>query len=83
MSAKKKPLTLRQSQVLQLIKERWEASGEMPGYDEIAGIYGFKSVSAGREMCIVLVDKGYLEACRSKGPGYPWTFRLVEEETVA
>ena len=71
-----KALTLRQSQVLDIIKDNIQQTGMPPTRAEIAGILGFKSANAAEEHLKALARKGAITMM----PGTSRGIRLVEEE---
>lgn len=71
-----KALTLRQSQVLDIIKDNIQQTGMPPTRAEIAGILGFKSANAAEEHLKALARKGVITMM----PGTSRGIRLVEEE---
>lgn len=70
-----KPLTNRQEQIYDLIKEKISATGMPPTRAEIADFFGFKSANAAEEHLKALAKKGYIEML----PGTSRGIRLVEE----
>ncbi|WP_341502711.1 transcriptional repressor LexA [Gallaecimonas sp. GXIMD4217] len=73
-----RPLTQRQSQVLELIRERIHASGMPPTRAEIARELGFRSANAAEEHLKALAKKGVIEIL----PGTSRGIRLVEDEAA-
>ncbi|ART80316.1 transcriptional repressor LexA [Oceanisphaera avium] len=71
-----KALTLRQSQVLEIIKDNIQQTGMPPTRAEIATILGFKSANAAEEHLKALAKKGAITMM----PGTSRGIRLVEEE---
>ncbi|WP_417616706.1 transcriptional repressor LexA [Oceanisphaera sp.] len=71
-----KALTLRQSQVLDIIKEHIQQTGMPPTRAEIARTLGFKSANAAEEHLKALAKKGVITMM----PGTSRGIRLVEEE---
>lgn len=71
-----KALTLRQSQVLDIIKDNIQQTGMPPTRAEIATILGFKSANAAEEHLKALAKKGAITMM----PGTSRGIRLVEEE---
>ena len=71
-----KALTLRQSQVLDIIKDNILQTGMPPTRAEIATILGFKSANAAEEHLKALAKKGVITMM----PGTSRGIRLVEEE---
>jgi repressor LexA len=70
-----KPLTPRQQQVFDLIKENISDTGMPPTRAEIATFFGFKSANAAEEHLKALAKKGYIEML----PGTSRGIRLAEE----
>ncbi|MFD2167312.1 transcriptional repressor LexA [Thalassotalea euphylliae] len=70
-----KPLTARQSQIFDLIKEKIAETGMPPTRAEIAEFFGFKSANAAEEHLKALAKKGYIEML----PGTSRGIRLAEE----
>ncbi len=70
-----KPLTARQSQIFDLIKEKIADTGMPPTRAEIADFFGFKSANAAEEHLKALAKKGYIEML----PGTSRGIRLAEE----
>jgi repressor LexA len=70
-----KPLTPRQQQVFDLIKENISETGMPPTRAEIATFFGFKSANAAEEHLKALAKKGYIEML----PGTSRGIRLAEE----
>ena len=71
-----KALTLRQSQVLDIIKDNIQQTGMPPTRAEIASILGFKSANAAEEHLKALARKGAITMM----PGTSRGIRLVEDE---
>lgn len=71
-----KALTLRQSQVLDIIRDNIQQTGMPPTRAEIAGILGFKSANAAEEHLKALARKGAITMM----PGTSRGIRLIEEE---
>ncbi|MBU3824280.1 MAG: transcriptional repressor LexA [Candidatus Oceanisphaera merdipullorum] len=71
-----KALTLRQSQVLDIIKDQIQQTGMPPTRAEIASILGFKSANAAEEHLKALAKKGVITMM----PGTSRGIRLIEEE---
>ena len=71
-----KALTLRQSQVLDIIKDNIQQTGMPPTRAEIAGILGFKSANAAEEHLKALARKGAITMMPSTSRG----IRVIEEE---
>ncbi len=74
-----KPLTPRQSQVLELIKSNMSETGMPPTRAEIAQKLGFKSANAAEEHLKALAKKGVIEIM----PGTSRGIRLLLEEDAA
>ncbi|MDO2949757.1 transcriptional repressor LexA [Aeromonas simiae] len=74
-----KPLTPRQSQVLELIKSNMSETGMPPTRAEIAQKLGFKSANAAEEHLKALAKKGAIEIM----PGTSRGIRLLIEEEEA
>lgn len=70
-----KPLTPRQQQIFDLIKENISETGMPPTRAEIATFFGFKSANAAEEHLKALAKKGYIEML----PGTSRGIRLAEE----
>ncbi|MDP7592062.1 MAG: transcriptional repressor LexA [Litorilituus sp.] len=70
-----KPLTNRQQQIFDLIKENIHDTGMPPTRAEIAGFFGFKSANAAEEHLKALAKKGYIEML----PGTSRGIRLAEQ----
>ncbi len=74
-----KPLTPRQAEILELIKENIAATGLPPTRAEIAKQLGFKSANSAEEHLKALAKKGAIEMM----PGTSRGIRLVEAEEAA
>jgi repressor LexA len=74
-----RPLTPRQAEILQLLKDYQAHSGMPPTRAEIATKLGFKSANAAEEHLKALAKKGFIEMM----PGTSRGIRLIEEELVA
>ncbi len=70
-----RPLTPRQSQIFDLIKEKISDIGMPPTRAEIADFFGFKSANAAEEHLKALAKKGYIEML----PGTSRGIRLAEQ----
>ncbi|MCW8864253.1 MAG: transcriptional repressor LexA [Colwellia sp.] len=70
-----KPLTNRQQQIFDLIKEAISDTGMPPTRAEIAEFFGFKSANAAEEHLKALAKKGYIEML----PGTSRGIRLAEQ----
>ena len=55
-----KKLTLRQSQILEFLQDRYDVIGNAPTYREIAAYFGFKSPKAAADHISALEKKGYV-----------------------
>ncbi|WKE65834.1 transcriptional repressor LexA [Gallaecimonas kandeliae] len=73
-----RPLTPRQQQILDLIRDRISASGMPPTRAEIAQQLGFKSANAAEEHLKALAKKGVIEILAGTSRG----IRLLEEESA-
>jgi len=73
-----RPLTPRQSQIFDLIKEKISDTGMPPTRAEIADFFGFKSANAAEEHLKALAKKGYIEML----PGTSRGIRLAEQFQV-
>ncbi|WP_115720523.1 transcriptional repressor LexA [Gallaecimonas mangrovi] len=73
-----RPLTPRQQQILDLIRDRISASGMPPTRAEIAQQLGFKSANAAEEHLKALAKKGAIEILAGTSRG----IRLIEEESA-
>ncbi|REL25231.1 repressor LexA [Thalassotalea euphylliae] len=69
-----KPLTARQSQIFELIKDKIADTGMPPTRAEIASFFGFKSANAAEEHLKALAKKGYIEML----PGTSRGIRLAD-----
>ncbi len=69
-----KPLTTRQAQIFDLIKEKIAETGMPPTRAEIATFFGFKSANAAEEHLKALAKKGYIDML----PGTSRGIRLSE-----
>ncbi|TRX55145.1 transcriptional repressor LexA [Thalassomonas sp. M1454] len=70
-----RPLTARQQQIFDLIKEKIAETGMPPTRAEIADFFGFKSANAAEEHLKALAKKGFIEML----PGTSRGIRLAEE----
>ena len=70
-----RPLTTRQSQIFELIKEKISDTGMPPTRAEIADYFGFKSANAAEEHLKAISKKGYIEML----PGTSRGIRLAEQ----
>ena len=73
-----RPLTPRQAEILQLIKDYQQETGMPPTRAEIALRLGFKSANAAEEHLKALAKKGVLEMM----PGTSRGIRLLEDESA-
>ena len=80
MSAPIKPLTARQSQIFDLIKEKISDTGMPPTRAEIADFFGFKSANAAEEHLKALAKKGYIEMLPGTSRGIRLAEEFIEEE---
>lgn len=74
-----KPLTNRQGQIFDLIKEKIADTGMPPTRAEIADFFGFKSANAAEEHLKALAKKGYIEMLPGTSRGIRLAEELVEE----
>jgi len=70
-----RPLTTRQQQIFDFIREKISDTGMPPTRAEIAEFFGFKSANAAEEHLKALAKKGYIEML----PGTSRGIRLAEE----
>lgn len=75
-----KPLTNRQQQIFDLIKEAISETGMPPTRAEIAEFFGFKSANAAEEHLKALAKKGYIEMLPGTSRGIRLAEQFVEEE---
>lgn len=75
-----KPLTPRQQQVFDLIKESISDTGMPPTRAEIADFFGFKSANAAEEHLKALAKKGYIDMLPGTSRGIRLTEEFIEEE---
>jgi len=75
-----RPLTPRQEQILDLIKEKIADVGMPPTRAEIADFFGFKSANAAEEHLKALAKKGYIEMLAGTSRGIRLAQELIEEE---
>ncbi|MCT6700997.1 transcriptional repressor LexA [Rheinheimera sp. 4Y26] len=73
-----RPLTPRQAEILQLLKDYQAQSGMPPTRAEIASQLGFKSANAAEEHLKALAKKGFIEMM----PGTSRGIRLLEDDDV-
>ncbi|AOW77417.1 repressor LexA [Colwellia sp. PAMC 20917] len=74
-----RPLTNRQQQVFDLIKDNISDTGMPPTRAEIAKFFGFKSANAAEEHLKALAKKGYIEMLPGTSRGIRLTEKLMEE----
>ncbi len=75
-----KPLTNRQQQIYDFIKERISDTGMPPTRAEIALFFGFKSANAAEEHLKALAKKGYIEMLAGTSRGIRLTEEFIEQE---
>lgn len=75
-----KPLTKRQQQIFDLIKETISDTGMPPTRAEIALFFGFKSANAAEEHLKALAKKGYIEMLPGTSRGIRLAEQFIEEE---
>lgn len=75
-----KPLTPRQSQIFELIKDNISDTGMPPTRAEIAEHFGFKSANAAEEHLKALAKKGYIEMLPGTSRGIRLAEEFIEEE---
>jgi repressor LexA len=75
-----RPLTNRQQQIFDLIKENIRDTGMPPTRAEIATFFGFKSANAAEEHLKALAKKGYIEMLPGTSRGIRLTENVLEEE---
>ncbi len=75
-----KPLTNRQQQIFDLIKENIHDTGMPPTRAEIAEFFGFKSANAAEEHLKALAKKGYIEMLPGTSRGIRLAEQFTEEE---
>lgn len=75
-----RPLTNRQQQIYDLIKEKIQETGMPPTRAEIANFFGFKSANAAEEHLKALAKKGYIEMLAGTSRGIRLVEELIEEE---
>lgn len=73
-----RPLTARQAEILQLLRDYQAATGMPPTRAEIARQLGFKSANAAEEHLKALARKGVIEML----PGTSRGLRIIEDEVV-
>ncbi len=74
-----KPLTSRQQQIFDLIKENIQETGMPPTRAEIADFFGFKSANAAEEHLKALAKKGYIEMIPGTSRGIRLAEQFIEE----
>jgi repressor LexA len=75
-----RPLTSRQQQIFDYIKENISDTGMPPTRAEIATFFGFKSANAAEEHLKALAKKGYIEMLPGTSRGIRLTQESAEEE---
>ncbi|MDO6445389.1 transcriptional repressor LexA [Colwellia sp. 1_MG-2023] len=75
-----RPLTPRQEQIFDLIKENISETGMPPTRAEIADFFGFKSANAAEEHLKALAKKGYIEMLPGTSRGIRLAEQFTEEE---
>lgn len=75
-----RPLTPRQGQIFDLIKEKIAETGMPPTRAEIADFFGFKSANAAEEHLKALAKKGYIEMLPGTSRGIRLAEEFIEEE---
>jgi repressor LexA len=75
-----KPLTNRQKQIFDLIKDKIQETGMPPTRAEIANFFGFKSANAAEEHLKALAKKGYIEMLPGTSRGIRLSAQFIEEE---
>lgn len=75
-----KPLTPRQQQIFDLIKESISDTGMPPTRAEIATFFGFKSANAAEEHLKALAKKGYIEMLPGTSRGIRLAEAFIEQE---
>jgi repressor LexA len=75
-----RPLTNRQQQIFDLIKDNISETGMPPTRAEIAVFFGFKSANAAEEHLKALAKKGYIEMIPGTSRGIRLSERLIEKE---
>ncbi len=74
-----KPLTNRQQQIFDLIKDAIRDTGMPPTRAEIATFFGFKSANAAEEHLKALAKKGYIEMLAGTSRGIRLAEQFIEE----
>jgi repressor LexA len=75
-----RPLTPRQEQIFDLIKEKISNTGMPPTRAEIANFFGFKSANAAEEHLKALAKKGYIEMLPGTSRGIRLAEQFIKEE---
>lgn len=75
-----RPLTPRQQQIFDLIKDEIADTGMPPTRAEIAKFFGFKSANAAEEHLKALAKKGYIEMLPGTSRGIRLAEQFIEEE---
>jgi repressor LexA len=75
-----RPLTKRQQQIYDLIKDKIKDTGMPPTRAEIAKFFGFKSANAAEEHLKALAKKGYIEMLAGTSRGIRLVEALLEEQ---
>ncbi len=75
-----RPLTKRQQQIYDLIKDNIKETGMPPTRAEIAKFFGFKSANAAEEHLKALAKKGYIEMLAGTSRGIRLVEEIIEEE---
>ncbi len=75
-----RPLTPRQQQIFDLIREKISDTGMPPTRAEIARFFGFKSANAAEEHLKALAKKGYIEMLPGTSRGIRLTEEFIEED---
>lgn len=75
-----RPLTKRQQQIYDLIKDNIKETGMPPTRAEIAKFFGFKSANAAEEHLKALAKKGYIEMLAGTSRGIRLVEELLEDE---
>ncbi|KGK00499.1 transcriptional repressor LexA [Thalassotalea sp. ND16A] len=75
-----RPLTNRQQQIFDLIKEKIAETGMPPTRAEIASFFGFKSANAAEEHLKALAKKGFIEMLPGTSRGIRLAEAHIEEE---
>jgi repressor LexA len=75
-----RPLTNRQQQIFDLIKENISETGMPPTRAEIATFFGFKSANAAEEHLKALAKKGYIEMLPGTSRGIRLAEKFIEQD---